>query len=387
MLGAVAIGEEPIVPDPHEALGEHVEQEAADKLLRGEAHHFGLVPMRVVSVVEADLAVLAVQDALVANGDPMGIAPEVAEHRFGTAEGGLGVDHPALGSELGEEHAEGRGLCKRGGLSGEVELSCLEGLLQRLEVFRPEHHGERPHREKEPALGGDPPPIGGERTAADHTVHMQVLTEILAPGVEHHRDPDLAPEPLGIPTEGLQGLRGRLKQEVVDHLRVSLGDRVDLMGQGEDQMEIGHRQELGRACLDPALLGQRLAFWAVAVAAGVVTRHFCAAVITHFQMATEGRRTAVLDGLHHAALLAAESMGAPVRLPLFPEDLRQLHPAHPGAGVCGPAHGSGTGLWSQQEIEWRSRVLQMPLREVEIAHRGREVSVPEETLDAVEIHP
>ena len=68
VLGAVAIGEEPIVPDPHEALGEHVEQEAADKLLRGEAHHFGLVPMRVVSVVEADLAVLAVQDALVANG-------------------------------------------------------------------------------------------------------------------------------------------------------------------------------------------------------------------------------------------------------------------------------------------------------------------------------
>jgi hypothetical protein len=27
----------------------------------------------------------------------------------------------------------------------------------------------------------------------------------------------------------------------------------------------------------------------------------------------------------------------------------------------------------------------MPLREVEIAHRGREVSVPEETLDAMEI--
>jgi len=68
VFGAVAIGEEPIVPDPHEALGEHVEQEAADRLLRGEAHHFGLVPMRAVSVVEADLAVLAVQDALVANG-------------------------------------------------------------------------------------------------------------------------------------------------------------------------------------------------------------------------------------------------------------------------------------------------------------------------------
>jgi hypothetical protein len=72
---------------------------------------------------------------------------------------------------------------------------------------------------------------------------MQMLAEILSPSVEHHRDPDLAPEPFGIPTEGLQGLRGRLKQEAGDHLRISLGERVDLMGQGEDQMKIGHRQE------------------------------------------------------------------------------------------------------------------------------------------------
>ena len=131
---------------------------------------------------------------------------------------------------------------------------------------------------------------------------MQMLAEVLAPGVEHHRGPDLAPEPLGISTEGLQGLRGRLKQEVIDHPWVSLGKRVDLVGEGEDQMEIGHRQELCTAGLDPALLRQRLALRAMAVAAGVVTRHFCAAVITHFQMAPKGRRTAVLDGLHHAAL-------------------------------------------------------------------------------------
>ena len=52
--------------------------------------------MCVVSVAEADLAVLAIQEALVANGDLMGIAPEVAEHRFGTTEGGLGVDHPGV---------------------------------------------------------------------------------------------------------------------------------------------------------------------------------------------------------------------------------------------------------------------------------------------------
>ena len=127
--------------------------------------------------------------------------------------------------------------------------------------------------------------MGGERTAAEHTVHMQMLTEVLAPGVEHHRDPDLAPEPLGIPTEALQGLRGRLKQEA---LWISPGRAVDLMGQGEEHMEVGHRQELCAAGLEPALLRQCLALRALAVAAGMATGHFCAAVITGLQMGHRG---------------------------------------------------------------------------------------------------
>jgi hypothetical protein len=38
----------------------------------------------------------------------------LAEHRFGTAEGGLGVDYPVLGSGLDEECPEGRGLPEHG---------------------------------------------------------------------------------------------------------------------------------------------------------------------------------------------------------------------------------------------------------------------------------
>ncbi len=78
VLGAVAIGEEAIVPDPHEALGEHVEQKPTDKLLDREAHHLHFVAMSVVPPTETDLAVLASEEALVTNSDPMGIAPEQA---------------------------------------------------------------------------------------------------------------------------------------------------------------------------------------------------------------------------------------------------------------------------------------------------------------------
>ncbi len=41
---------------------------------------------------------------------------------------------------------------------------------------------------------------------------MQVLVEVLAPGVEHHGAPDLAPEPFGIPAKGLERLGGGLEQ-------------------------------------------------------------------------------------------------------------------------------------------------------------------------------
>jgi hypothetical protein len=126
----------------------------------------------------------------------------------------------------------------------------------------------------------------------------------------------------------------------------------------------------------------------MAVAAGVVTRHFCAAVITHFQMAPEGRRTAVLDGLHHAALWRADPMRTAIGLAVLAEDVRELQPPRPRLGVRGPAHGSGAGLLRQrQEIERRGRAFQVALRQVEIAHRGRDVPVPEETLDTVEIDP
>ncbi len=54
MLGAVAVGEQPEMADPHEALGEDMQEEPADKLLGGEVHGFGLIAMGVVAPSEED---------------------------------------------------------------------------------------------------------------------------------------------------------------------------------------------------------------------------------------------------------------------------------------------------------------------------------------------
>src|SRR5229473_8092366 len=67
--------------------------------------------MGIVSPAEGDPIVLKGHQTMVGDGDAMGVARQVVENMFGTAEGWLGVDDPVLLAELPEEVAE-RCLCK-----------------------------------------------------------------------------------------------------------------------------------------------------------------------------------------------------------------------------------------------------------------------------------
>jgi hypothetical protein len=48
-------------------------------------------------------------------------------------------------------------------------------------------------------------PSGGQRAAHDHAVQMDVLAQVLSPGVEDGRETELAAEVARIASEGLQG--------------------------------------------------------------------------------------------------------------------------------------------------------------------------------------
>ena len=99
-----------------EAGREHVEQHAADELGRRQRH--GLLARRaspaVVGVAEAHGVVVEAAQALVADGDPVGVAAEVVEDLFGAGEGSLRIDHPfglaGRPKVLGEAPGVGEGL-------------------------------------------------------------------------------------------------------------------------------------------------------------------------------------------------------------------------------------------------------------------------------------
>ena len=65
LLLSISIGKESVVPDPHEALGQNVEQEAADELEDVEVHDLLFVPVGGVAVAERNAVLLDAQDAVV----------------------------------------------------------------------------------------------------------------------------------------------------------------------------------------------------------------------------------------------------------------------------------------------------------------------------------
>ena len=60
----------------------------------------------VVLPAEADAVILEADQAMVRDGDAVGVAGKVVEDVFGTTEGRLGADDPLLGEELPEKPLE-----------------------------------------------------------------------------------------------------------------------------------------------------------------------------------------------------------------------------------------------------------------------------------------
>jgi len=91
---AAAAGEQAIVTDAVEALGQNVEQEAADELVGAERH--GTLPVGAVTaiilVAEGDAGVVERDQPAVRDRDAVGVARQVGEHRLRPGEGRLGVD-------------------------------------------------------------------------------------------------------------------------------------------------------------------------------------------------------------------------------------------------------------------------------------------------------
>jgi len=184
---------------------------------------------------------------------------------------------------------------------------------------------------------------------------MDVVEQLLVPGVQHGGEAELPAQAiLGIGGKGLQRLGGTVEEQVVQAARVGRQQVVELVGQGEDVVEVADRQQLRLTVGQPARPGQALALGAMAIAARIVNRPLVPTVITAFQMAAQGRRATAFDSGHDALVFQRQWVPLPIGGAVEAEDIGDLVG---GTAVDqGRVHEDGHGGPSVNEGRWdRSR--------------------------------
>lgn len=102
-MAPAAIGEPAEVANAREPPGQNMLQEAAQKLFDREGHGAALAVMRVVLPSKGDLSAVQRQQAVIGDGDAMGIASQILEYVFWAAKRRLGIDYPVLAEQRTQE--------------------------------------------------------------------------------------------------------------------------------------------------------------------------------------------------------------------------------------------------------------------------------------------
>src|SRR6516165_6241459 len=120
IAGPIGIGEEAVVSNAVETVGQHVDQKATDELVDVEGHQLvavvGLGP--VILPFEGHALAVEGDEPAVGNRDPVSVAGQVGEHSAGSAKRLFGIDDP---SDLSQCSNVGFEACWLGqaGVSGE----------------------------------------------------------------------------------------------------------------------------------------------------------------------------------------------------------------------------------------------------------------------------
>ncbi len=122
--------------DAGESERQDMQQEAADELIGVQSHGLFAIAVGVIAPVKAHVLSVEINQAVVGDGNLVGVASEVGQHLCGAGERGFGIDHPVVGAECSFETGEGIGL------PWQLQLTVSVGCCEQLEVFAAEYCGQ-----------------------------------------------------------------------------------------------------------------------------------------------------------------------------------------------------------------------------------------------------
>jgi hypothetical protein len=149
-------------------------------------------------------------------------------------------------------------------------------------------------------------------------MYVQVATQILRPGVQHQREGPHATEPARVSGELIECGGSTVHERVIDPAWVGCGQGVERMGEREDQVAVGHVEQLREPISPPLITSATLTSGAMSIAARVPAPLLSGAAIAAHALAAQSTGAARDNGtpdplLHTAERVMAHIVCAQVR--------------------------------------------------------------------------
>jgi hypothetical protein len=140
--GTAAVGQEAKLPNAHESAGQHMLQEAPQKLCGRESHRPLLVAVRVVLPAEGDAFTVEGQQTMIADGNTVGVPAQITQHLRSAAEGELRIYNPVFPEQSTKESPKVPGLSKRCAGWRKLQLVPAKGALEAVHELTSKHPAE-----------------------------------------------------------------------------------------------------------------------------------------------------------------------------------------------------------------------------------------------------
>lgn len=165
-----------------------------------------------------------------------------------------------------------------------------------MKKLSPEESGDRPDRKEESALRRDELLVFAESSTEDDGMNVRMKGKVASPGMENADETNLCTQMSFVLGKFLQGRCTAVIEQVEEKTPVGKKEAVELLGYGENSVEVRRINYIGFPGIDPFLLVQGLTAGAVPVTAGIIVNFGGAAVLADCRVAAKKSRFAPDDG-------------------------------------------------------------------------------------------
>ena len=146
------------MPDPDKTSGGHMHQKTPYKFNAGNGQFLPLSFFPVILNRKSNIFIIHMDDAVIADSDPMGILSKVINHRLCTVKSFLTVRNPFFCCSM------------------KLKLICIPEIFQFIHIFPTKYFGDSPYREKKLRTIIFPLIFRCQSTAEQY--HMNVRAEV-----------------------------------------------------------------------------------------------------------------------------------------------------------------------------------------------------------------